>query len=60
MFRLTTHDQIAKQTQLDDLGDAEMLVYQCIERSGNQGIWIREIKIRTGLHAVRQSPFAHA
>ncbi|KAK8824166.1 DNA-directed RNA polymerase III subunit RPC6-like protein [Blastocystis sp. ATCC 50177/Nand II] len=51
VFRLTTHDQIAKQTQLDDLGDAEMLVYQCIERSGNQGIWIREIKIRTGLHA---------
>ena len=45
-------DQADKKAQLNDLGDAEMLVYQCIERTGDQGIWIREIKVRTGLHAV--------
>lgn len=29
-----------------------MIVYQCIEASGDQGIWIRDIKVQTSLHAV--------
>ena len=52
VYVLQTSDEIKKQSQFDDLGDAEMLVYQCIERSENQGIWLREIKTRTGLHSV--------
>lgn len=52
VYVLQTSDEIKKQSQFDDLGDAEMLVYQCIERSDNQGIWLREIKARTGLHSV--------
>ena len=52
VYVLQTSDEIKKQSQFDDLGDAEMLVYQCIERSENQGIWLREIKARTGLHSV--------
>lgn len=52
VYQLVSIDQADKKAQLNDLGDAEMLVYQCIERTGDQGIWIREIKVRTGLHAV--------
>lgn len=52
VYVLQTTDEIKKQSQFDDLGDAEMLVYQCIERSETQGIWLREIKARTGLHSV--------
>ncbi|KAK8815751.1 hypothetical protein WA538_004875 [Blastocystis sp. DL] len=51
VYQLVSIDQADKKAQLNDLGDAEMLVYQCIERTGDQGIWIREIKVRTGLHA---------
>lgn len=29
-----------------------MIVYQCIEAAGDQGIWIRDIKVQTSLHAV--------
>ena len=52
VYQLVSIDQADKKAQLNDLGDAEMLVYQCSERTGDQGIWIREIKVRTGLHAV--------
>ncbi|KAK8794151.1 hypothetical protein WA171_003276 [Blastocystis sp. BT1] len=51
VYQLVSLDQADKKSQFNDLGDAEMLVYQCIERTGNQGIWIREIKARTGLHS---------
>ena len=52
VYQLVSLDQADKKSRFDDLGDAEMLVYQCIERTGEQGIWIREIKARTGLHSV--------
>ena len=53
VYQLVSLDQADKKSQFNDLGDAEMLVYQCIERTGNHGIWIREIKARTGLHSVQ-------
>ena len=52
VFQLSTTEEIQKQTRLEELGDEDMIVYQCIEASGDQGIWIRDIKVQTSLHAV--------
>lgn len=51
VFQLSTTEEIQKQTRLEELGDEDMIVYQCIEASGDQGIWIRDIKVQTSLHA---------
>ena len=52
VFQLTTNEEVAKQTLLEKLGEQDMIVYQCIEAAGDQGIWIRDIKVQTSLHAV--------
>ena len=52
VYQLISPEQADKRSFLDTLEDTEKLVYQCIERSGGQGIWIRDIKTQTSLHNV--------
>ncbi|VDN36492.1 unnamed protein product [Gongylonema pulchrum] len=45
--------RVRKGTQLQGASNEEQLIYSLIEESGKKGIWIRDIRDRTGLSQTR-------
>ncbi|KAJ8323320.1 hypothetical protein BDV3_004261 [Batrachochytrium dendrobatidis] len=48
LFRARDDEEISKT---GSMSDNERIVYQFIKASGNKGTWIKDIKVKSGLHA---------